>query len=92
MIKVRMGIHSGNTEWSGTDYMGYITLARANRVMSSAYGGQILMSDDSYRMTEGYINESISIRIWEKKIKRSDTAGEIISDCFKICSVRFSSS
>ncbi|MFZ1459329.1 MAG: tetratricopeptide repeat protein [Ignavibacteria bacterium] len=70
VIKVRMGIHSGNTEWSGTDYMGYITLARANRVMSSAFGGQILMSDDSYRMTEGYINESISIRdLGERRLK-----------------------
>lgn len=70
VIKVRMGIHSGNTEWNGTDYTGYITLARTNRIMSSAYGGQILISNDSYRMTEGYINESISFfDLGEKRLK-----------------------
>ncbi|MBS1517056.1 MAG: tetratricopeptide repeat protein [Bacteroidetes bacterium] len=48
VIKVRMGIHSGNAEWNGERYMGYLTLARTERVMSSAYGGQIIISGDSY--------------------------------------------
>ena len=48
VIKVRMGIHSGKSEWNGKDYMGYVTLARTNRIMSAAYGGQILISDDAY--------------------------------------------
>ena len=48
VIKIRIGIHSGKAEWNGTDYMGYITLARAVRVMSSAYGEQILISNDAY--------------------------------------------
>ncbi len=30
VIKVRMGIHTGNAEWNGTDYMGYISLARSS--------------------------------------------------------------
>ena len=47
-IKIRIGIHSGNAEWNGHDYMGYMTLARATRVMSAAYGEQILVSDDAY--------------------------------------------
>lgn len=47
VIKVRMGIHTGNAEWNEKDYMGYMTLARTNRVMSLAYGGQILISHDS---------------------------------------------
>mgnify|MGYP002079012697 CR=1 FL=1 len=47
-IKVRMGIHSGIAEWTGNDYMGYITLARVARVMSAAYGEQILISNDAY--------------------------------------------
>ena len=52
-IKVRMGIHSGNVEWSGKRYMGYITLARTQRVMSAAYGGQVLISEDAYiQLTE----------------------------------------
>jgi predicted ATPase/class 3 adenylate cyclase len=51
-IKVRMGIHSGNVEWNGKRYTGYITLARTQRVMSAAYGGQILISEDTYQLTE----------------------------------------
>ena len=48
VIKIRIGIHSGNAEWNGNDYMGYITLARVARVMSAAYGEQILISDNAH--------------------------------------------
>jgi len=53
VIKVRMGIHSGNAEWteSGQRYMGYITLARTARVMSASYGEQIIISNDTYDLT-----------------------------------------
>jgi class 3 adenylate cyclase len=52
-IKVRMGIHCGNVEWNGKNYTGYITLARTQRVMSAAYGGQILITEDAYiQLTE----------------------------------------
>lgn len=47
VIKVRIGIHTGPAEWNGERYMGYITLARAHRVMSAAYGEQILISDEA---------------------------------------------
>ncbi|MEZ4690548.1 MAG: tetratricopeptide repeat protein [Ignavibacteria bacterium] len=48
VIKVRIGIHSGTAEWNGEDYMGYITLARVARILSAAYGEQILISNDTY--------------------------------------------
>ena len=44
VIKVRIGIHTGNAEWNGEKYMGYITLARTARIMQAAYGEQILLS------------------------------------------------
>jgi predicted ATPase/class 3 adenylate cyclase len=47
-VFLKMGIHSGIAEWNGNDYMGYITLARTQRVMSAANGGQILISDNSH--------------------------------------------
>ncbi|MBK8550390.1 MAG: adenylate/guanylate cyclase domain-containing protein [Ignavibacteria bacterium] len=50
VIKVRIGIHSGSAEWNGTDYMGYITLARAARVMSAAFGEQIIISNPTYEL------------------------------------------
>lgn len=73
-IKVRMGIHSGNSEWSGSDYMGYITLARTQRVMSAAYGGQILVSNDTYEILNAdnfsNSNENFSFRDFgERRLK-----------------------
>jgi len=50
VIKIRIGIHSGNAEWSGGRYMGYITLARTARVMSTAYGEQIIVSNNTYEL------------------------------------------
>ncbi|MFZ1461879.1 MAG: tetratricopeptide repeat protein [Ignavibacteria bacterium] len=59
VIKVRMGIHTGKSEWNGSDYMGYVTLARTQRIMSAAYGGQILISENVYEM---FSENSISVR------------------------------
>jgi len=55
VIRARMGIHSGKAEWNGTRYMGYITLARSARIMSAAYGEQILISNDSYVQVNFFI-------------------------------------
>jgi len=55
-IKVRMGIHSGVAEWNGSLYMGYITLARTQRVMSTAYGEQILISNEAYELVKENFN------------------------------------
>lgn len=52
VIKVRIGIHSGEAEWSGKTYSGYITLARTARVMSSAYGEQIIISKVTYELAK----------------------------------------
>lgn len=74
VIKVRMGIHSGKAEWSGSDYMGYLTLARTSRLMSTAHGNQILVSNDVYESIKDdshYINDvKISFRDFgERRLK-----------------------
>ena len=61
-IRVRIGIHSGNAEWNGNNYMGYITLARSARVMSSAYGEQIIVSEDAHRLAEDLDGAEFSFR------------------------------
>ena len=76
-IKIRIGIHSGNAEWNGKTYMGYIVLARTARVMSAAYGEQILISKDAYELCiskPGFGNEeggsNISFRdLGERRLK-----------------------
>lgn len=62
IVKVRMGIHTGNAEWSGENYMGYVTLARSNRVMSAAHGGQIIISEHAFNNLETQKPENISYR------------------------------
>jgi len=52
VIRIRIGIHSGSAEWSNDQYSGYITLARAARIMSSAYGEQIIISSSTYDLVK----------------------------------------
>jgi class 3 adenylate cyclase len=61
-IKVRMGLHTGSAEIRGSEYQGYMTLARVQRVMSVAYGGQILLSNASVQMIHNELPEGISLR------------------------------
>ena len=39
-----MGLHTGAAEARNGDYQGYLTLAQVQRLRSTAYGGQILLS------------------------------------------------
>src|SRR5512143_3233522 len=43
-IRVRMGLHTGPAMPRGDDYDGYLTLAHTKRLMSTAYGEQVLVS------------------------------------------------
>lgn len=69
-IKVRIGIHSGKAEWNGNDYMGYITLARSSRVMSVAYGEQIIVSQDSYELVNQNSDSEIKYSFLDLGIRR----------------------
>lgn len=58
-LKVRMGIHSGEAEFINEDYAGYVSLSRAQRIMSIAHGGQILVT----QKVHDYILESTNLNI-----------------------------
>lgn len=62
IIRVRMGIHTGHAEWNNHDYNGYVTLARTHRLMSSAYGGQILISESTRESLMEDVLNKISFR------------------------------
>ena len=67
-IKIRVGIHSGIAEWNGQDYMGYMTLARTARVMSAAYGEQIIV--DTRSQSPDWERNEISFRdLGERRLK-----------------------
>jgi class 3 adenylate cyclase len=62
-----MGIHTGAAQASermelGEGYDGYLTLTRAQRVMSVAHGGQVLLSSASAELVRGYLPEEGSLR------------------------------
>ncbi len=65
-VKVRMGIHTGEAEFNSGEYVGYITLTRVQRLMSSANGGQTLISEDTYEL----LNDEFKLRnLGERKLK-----------------------
>ena len=61
-IRVRMGIHTGSAELQGTDYRGYITMAKVQRIMSVAYGGQVLLSNASAELLHNELPTGITLR------------------------------
>ncbi|MGE5462045.1 MAG: adenylate/guanylate cyclase domain-containing protein [Syntrophothermus sp.] len=60
-VKVRMGLHTGSAEVHGNDYQGYLTLAKVQRIMSVAYGGQVLVSNASAELLHHELPEGISL-------------------------------
>src|SRR5512135_1401053 len=66
-IKVRMGINTGTAQAGSDDdrsggYMGYSTLARVQRVMSTAHGGQVLLSNASADLIQSVLPAGVTLR------------------------------
>ena len=65
-LMVRMGIHTGAAQIGDQEdrsggYRGYLTLAHVQRVMSSAHGGQILLSSASTELVRGQLPEGVAL-------------------------------
>src|SRR5512139_1346334 len=66
-IKVRMGIHTGSAQAGAIEehaggYVGYLTLTRVQRVMSTAYGGQVLLSSSTVELVRGDLPAGVTLR------------------------------
>src|SRR5512135_1382633 len=66
-IKVRMGINTGAAQAGSDDdrsggYSGYSTLARVQRVMSTANGGQVLLSNASADLVQSELPAGVTLR------------------------------
>ena len=73
-VRVRMGIHTGRAEWRGKpnepEYEGYATLALTQRIMSAGHGGQILLSQSTYDLTQDRLPENTQLRdLGERQLK-----------------------
>lgn len=73
-IKVRMGIHTGQADIQPDgEYLGYLTLTRVQRVMSTAYGGQVLLSNTAAELVHGRLPAQVSLRdMGEHRLKGLD--------------------
>ncbi|MCJ7659484.1 MAG: tetratricopeptide repeat protein [Anaerolineales bacterium] len=60
-VKVRMALHSGETEERGDDYVGPL-LNRVARLMSAAHGGQVLMTQATYELVRDNLPEGVRMR------------------------------
>jgi predicted ATPase/class 3 adenylate cyclase len=61
-VRVRMGLHTGSAELHGNDYRGYLTMTKVQRIMSVAYGGQVLLSNASAELLHHELPEGITLR------------------------------
>ncbi len=74
VIRVRMGIHTGEAETDGKDYRGYLTLSLVQRVMSAGHGGQLLVTEATERLLQTEPPKDLAfLDLGEYRLK--DTAG-----------------
>ena len=62
VIRVRMGIHTGEAEQQDHEYKGYLTLSLVQRLMSAGHGGQILVSGANENLLRGQLPTDINLR------------------------------
>ncbi|MGH8915643.1 MAG: adenylate/guanylate cyclase domain-containing protein [Acidimicrobiia bacterium] len=60
-IRVRMGVHAGNTENRDGDYFGP-TMNRAARIMAAGHGGQVLLSAVAAGLADGRLPSGAQLR------------------------------
>jgi predicted ATPase/class 3 adenylate cyclase len=60
LIRVRMGMHTGEAELRDGDYFGS-ALNRASRIMSIGHGGQILISETTLNIAREHLSSDVSM-------------------------------
>jgi predicted ATPase/class 3 adenylate cyclase/Flp pilus assembly protein TadD len=61
-IRVRMCLHTGPATPGGEDYEGYLTISHAKRILSTAYGGQVLISEATKDLLRDALPKDITLR------------------------------
>ena len=69
MVRVRMGLHTGEPRPSSEGYAG-LDVHHAARIMSAGYGGQVLLSRTTRDLVEHHLPEAVSLRdLGEHRLK-----------------------
>jgi predicted ATPase len=71
-----MGLHTGSAERHDTDYRGYLTMAKVQRVMSAAYGGQVLLSNTTAELARDQLPERVTLRDMKESRLKGWTTSE----------------
>src|SRR5947209_1923254 len=61
VVRVRMGIHTGEPTLSSQDYIG-LDVHHAARIMSAGHGGQVLLSQTTHDLVEHNLPDDVSLR------------------------------
>ena len=61
MVRVRMGLHTGEPQRSAEGYVG-LDVHHAARIMSAGHGGQVLLSQTTRDLVEHALPEGVSLR------------------------------
>src|SRR5205085_7214875 len=68
-LRVRMGLHTGEAELAGGDYVG-LEVHRAARIGAAGHGGQILLSQATAELVRDALTEGMSLRdLGEHRLK-----------------------
>ncbi|MBI5876098.1 MAG: tetratricopeptide repeat protein [Chloroflexi bacterium] len=63
VVRIRVGVHTGAaTARPDGDYEGYLTLVRVQRIMSGAYGGQVLLSQSTAELVGDAQRDGVGLR------------------------------
>jgi predicted ATPase/class 3 adenylate cyclase len=69
VIRVRMGLHTGEAALTGEDYVG-LDVHRAARISAAGHGGQILVSQSTKSLVEGALTAGVHVRdLGEHRLK-----------------------
>jgi class 3 adenylate cyclase/DNA-binding beta-propeller fold protein YncE len=72
VVRVRMGIHSGEPTIGGDRYVG-LGVHRASRICAAAHGGQVLLSNATRELIEDDLPSDLGLRdLGEQKLKDID--------------------
>ncbi len=69
-IRVRIGLHTGPAVPRGDDYEGYLSLSHTKRLVATAYGGQVLLSQATEALLHDQLPPDVSLRdLGEHRLK-----------------------
>ncbi len=77
MVRVRMGLHTGEPSLVAEGYVG-LDVHHAARIMSAGHGGQVLLSQTTRDLVEHSLSEGVSLRdLGEHRLKDLQSPGRL---------------